>query len=254
MGEAKTVLSITAHPDDAEFFCAGTLALLREKGWEIHIATMTPGDGGTKEYSREEISKIRTAEAAKSAKMLDGHYHCLWCDDVFIMYDRETLLKTIRLVREVRPTIVFTCSPSDYMIDHETASKLAQTSCFTAGVVNIDTGDAKDFEPVPYLYYCDASGGRDILGKEIAPSILTDIGSVIEVKERMLACHESQADWLEKHHHIEYIGEMKNFSATRGRAIGVAFAEGFRQHLGSAFPQDNILKKELGGVVHLRRS
>ena len=68
----KVVLSLGAHPDDAEFMCAGTLALLHEKGWEVHIATMTPGDGGTVEYSREEISRIRKGEAARAAAILDG--------------------------------------------------------------------------------------------------------------------------------------------------------------------------------------
>ena len=80
----KVVLSIGAHPDDAEFLCAGTLALLRTKGWEVHMATMTPGDCGTVEYSRAEISRIRKAEATKAAVMLDGTYHCLECDDAFI--------------------------------------------------------------------------------------------------------------------------------------------------------------------------
>ena len=38
-------LAILAHPDDAEFLCAGTLVRLAcERGWSIHIATMTPGD------------------------------------------------------------------------------------------------------------------------------------------------------------------------------------------------------------------
>jgi N-acetylglucosamine malate deacetylase 1 len=46
MTENKTVLCIGAHPDDAEFLCAGTLALLHERGWQIHIATVTPGDCG----------------------------------------------------------------------------------------------------------------------------------------------------------------------------------------------------------------
>ena len=42
MTTVRKVLSILAHPDDAEFMCAGTLALLKQKGWEVHIATMTP--------------------------------------------------------------------------------------------------------------------------------------------------------------------------------------------------------------------
>jgi hypothetical protein len=44
---------------------------------------------------------------------------------------------------------------------------------------------------------------------------------------------------------------MKTFSAKRGGPIGRPFGEGFRQHLGHAYPQDNILQKELGDLVHI---
>lgn len=52
----KTVLGIFAHPDDAEIVCAGTLSLLKNLGWNVHIATLAPGDKGTAEYNREEIT------------------------------------------------------------------------------------------------------------------------------------------------------------------------------------------------------
>ena len=41
------ILAIHAHPDDIEFQCAGTLALLAEAGCPITLATMTPGDCGS---------------------------------------------------------------------------------------------------------------------------------------------------------------------------------------------------------------
>ena len=45
---AEVVLSVLAHPDDAEFLCAGVLIrLAREHGWQVHIATMTAGDSRT---------------------------------------------------------------------------------------------------------------------------------------------------------------------------------------------------------------
>jgi len=247
----KTVLCLEAHPDDAEFLCAGTLALLRERGWQVHIASVTPGDCGTVQYSRQEISRIRKAEAAKAAAVLDGGYHCLEADDAFIMYDRPTLVKAIALVREVRPTIVLTLSPSDYMVDHETASRLAQTACFCCGVVNVETPGVEPFEPIPHLYYADAVEGKDKLGQEIRPSIVVDITGVMPAKKTMLCCHESQRDWLLKHHGMdEYVTMMQKLAAERGRLVDVPFAEGFRQHLGHAFPQDNILKKELGSLLY----
>ena len=251
MASPKTALSLGAHPDDAEFMCAGTLALLHKKGWQVYIATMTPGDCGTVEYSREEISRIRKAEAAKSASLLDGSYHCLECDDIFIMYDRPTLLKAIELVRKVRPTIVFTLSPSDYMVDHEMASRTAQTACFACGVVNIETAGAEPFEPVPYLYYMDPVEGKDNFGADIKASTLVDITGAMNIKEKMLCCHESQRNWLLTHHGIDdYVISMKALAEKRGREINSRFAEGFRQHLGHAYPQDNILKSELGDLVH----
>ena len=248
----KTVLSLGAHPDDAEFFCAGTLALLRQKDWEIHIATMTPGDGGTVQYSREEISRIRRAEAAKAVSILYGTYHCLECNDIFILYDRPTLLKAIELMRKVKPSIVFTTSPSDYMVDHEMASKIAQTACFACGVVNIETPGAEPFEPIPHLYYMDPAEEKDKFGTEIKAGTIIDITGVMETKEMMLCCHESQRHWLMTHHGMdEYVNMMKESGKKRGREINSDFAEGFRQHLGHAYPQDNILEAELGGLVHI---
>jgi LmbE family N-acetylglucosaminyl deacetylase len=253
-GSEKTVLSIGAHPDDAEFMCTGTLALLRQRGWQVHIATMAPGDCGTMQYSREEISRIRKGEAAKSAAMLDGKYHCLESGDIFILYDRPTLLKAIEIVRKVRPRIVFTTSPSDYMVDHEMASKLAQTACFCCGVVNVETPGAEPFEPIPHLYYMDAVEGKDKLGTKIEPSMIVDISRVMDTKEKMLSCHESQRDWLLKHHGMdEYTNMMKAFATKRGGQIGRPFGEGFRQHLGHAYPQDNLLQKELGDLVYIVR-
>ena len=252
MGNGKSVLSLLAHPDDAEFMCAGTLALLHKKGWQVHIATMTPGDCGTVQYSREEISRIRRAEAAKAAGILNGNYHCLECDDIFIMYDRPTLLKAIGLLRKVRPTIVFTTSPLDYMVDHEIASRIAQTACFACGVVNIETVGAEPFEPIPYLYYMDPVEGKNNFGAEVKAGAIVDITSVMDTKEKMLCCHESQRNWLLKHHGIDdYVISMKKLGEQRGREINSGFAEGFRQHLGHAYPQDNILKAELGELVHI---
>jgi len=247
----RVALSIGAHPDDAEFMCTGTLALLRQRGWQIHIATMAPGDCGTVQYTREEISRIRKGEAATAAAMLNGKYHCLESGDIFILYDRPTLLKAIEVVRKVRPRIVFTTSPSDYMVDHEMASRLAQTACFCCGVVNVETPGAEPFEPIPHLYYMDAVEGKDKLGAKVEPSMIVDISSVIDTKEKMLCCHESQRDWLLKHHGMdEYVNMMKEFAKKRGQQIGRPFGEGFRQHLGHAYPQDNLLKTELGDLVH----
>jgi LmbE family N-acetylglucosaminyl deacetylase len=245
----KTVLGIFAHPDDAEIMVAGTLTLFQKAGWNIHIATMTPGDKGSAEFSREELSLVRREEALKSAALIAGTYHCLECEDIYFMYDRETINKATALIRTVRPDVVITASPADYMGDHEITSQIVQTACFSSGIKNMDIAETC-LENVPALFYCDPMEGSDIFGKAVKPAFYVDISGEMDVKEQMLACHESQRNWLKKHHKMdEYIDAMKRFSARRGEEIGVRYAEGFRQHLGHGFPKNNLMQEVLGNFV-----
>jgi len=250
----KKALAIVAHPDDAEFLCAGALALLHQKGWKIHMATMTAGDCGTIELGKKEISEIRKKEAANSARILDAPYDCLGFEDLFITYDRPSITKAVALIRKVKPHLVFTMSPSCYMVDHEITSKLVQSACFGGGLVNVETPGYEAIDYIPYLYYADAMEGKNKFGQKIKATTMVDIASVMDVKVEMLGCHASQREWLRKHHGMdEYILSMKRQGEALGKEVDVPFAEGFRQHLGHAYPQDNLLLKELPEFVHIRK-
>ena len=248
----KIALALLSHPDDVEMMCSGTLSLFGKAGWEVHIATMTPGDKGTAELSREEISRKRRAEAARAADLIGAQYHCLELEDLYIVYDRNSINKATALIRSIKPSVVFTSSPNDYMNDHELTSLIVQAACFASGVKNMEV-DAPPYEPVPYLYYSDPMEGKDIFGKSVIPSMYVNISGEIEVKEKMLANHESQRNWLLTHHKVdEYILAMKRFARQRGLEAGAEYAEGFRQHLGHGFPQENILKDVLGDLVIIK--
>lgn len=248
----KIVLGIFAHPDDAEFMCAGTLSLLKKAGWSIHIASLAAGDKGTQVYSRKEVSRIRKEEASKSAELIGGHYQCLELEDLYIFYDRESINKTTGLIREIHPDIVFTACPSDYMMDHEITSQIVQTACFSTGIKNLEINN-DPYEPIPFLYYCDPMEGKDKFGNIIQPSVYVNIGSEIQIKESMLLCHESQRNWLLEHHGVdEYILFMKRSAELRGNEVNTKYAEGFRQHLGHGYPQNNILKELLGDLVETK--
>lgn len=238
----KKVLAIVAHPDDAEFLCTGTLALLHNKRWEVHITTMTAGDCGSKVLGNKEISEIRMKEAVTAAGMLDADYTCLGFEDVFITYDKLSIIKTITHIRKIQPHLVITMSPSCYMVDHEMTSKLVQTACFAGGLVNIHTPGYSPIDYIPHLYYTDPLEGKDKYGHKITATTVVDISSVMNTKIKMLECHKSQRDWLKQHHGMdEYVISMKRQAESIGKGIGVAYAEGFRQHLGHAYPQDNLI-------------
>src|SRR6266567_9534088 len=101
----KTALTFLAHPDDAEILCAGTLVRLADAGWEVHIATATPGDCGTMTETRWDISSIRTNEAKKAAALIGATYHCLDERDGLVIYDQAASKKAIDLFRRVAPTL-----------------------------------------------------------------------------------------------------------------------------------------------------
>jgi LmbE family N-acetylglucosaminyl deacetylase len=247
----NTILSVLAHPDDAEFLCAGTLIrLAREHGWAVHIASMTPGDCGSAELGAEEIAAVRRAEGVRAAALLGATYHCLEERDLRVVYAEGPLEKVVRLYRKVRPRVVLTHSPADYMLDHEMTSTLARAAAFAAAVPSFlaERGMGVPLGHIPHLYYCDAVEGKDPLGRSIEPGVRIDVSSVIEPKAEMLAAHASQREWLRKQHGMDhYVESMRAWSAQRGKEAGVAFAEGFRQHLGHSYPQDDVLGNLLGG-------
>ena len=245
-----TILSVLAHPDDAEFLCAGTMIrLAREHGWQVHIASMTAGDCGTTEMSPDEISRVRRAEGARAAERIGATYHCLEEKDLLIVYGERALEKVVRLVRALRPEIVLTHSPADYMLDHEMTSSVARAAAFAAAAPKFlcDRGHAAALDKIPHLYYCDAIEGKDLVGRAVELHFLIDISMVMEDKAEALACHASQRDWLRRQHGMDhYLQTMRDWGASRGKQHGVAFAEGFRQHLGHGYPQDNMIGRLLG--------
>lgn len=251
MKEPGNVLCLIAHPDDAEFQCGGTLAMLSGRGWHVTIASMTPGQAGSAQLNATAISEVRRAESADAAQLIKGDYVCMESEDLFIAYDKPTLEKAIALFRRVRPDIVFTASPSDYIIDHEVTSRIAQTACLGANIPNIEIPGSVPTGKVPYLYYCDPIQGKDRFGHEVRSEIFVDISVTIDLKEQMLACHKSQRRWLSRiSNEDDYLMAMRDFSSRKGKEIQCAYAEGFRQHLGYSYPLDNILKRELNDFVY----
>jgi N-acetylglucosamine malate deacetylase 1 len=243
------ILAIHAHPDDVEFQCAGTLALLKQQGCPITIATMTPGDCGSAEHSADEIAEIRRAEARKSAELLGADYVCLEFRDLSIVVDNPSRGKVVEALRRARPEIVLTAPPVDYMTDHEITSVLVREACFSASVPNYSTRQWDPAPPlggIPSLYYVDSIEGIDYFGNPLKPDFVVDVTATFELKQNMLACHESQRNWLRKQHGIdEYLEKSERWAAARGREIGVKYGEAFRQHTGHPYPGDNRLAQLL---------
>lgn len=253
---SKTVLAIACHPDDIEFVMAGTLLLLKDRGYETHYMNVANGSMGTSEYTRERIIAIRRQEAINAAKLLGAMYHESLVDDLGVFYDSSTCMKLCSIVRQVRPEILLVQSPQDYMEDHQNAVRLAVTAAFCRGMRNTPVNPPCD--PVSHdvtVYHAQPHGNRDALRKIVRAGLYVDIESVLDRKKTALAAHQSQQNWLDESQKMNaYIESMVAMSAEVGSlSKRYKFAEGWRRrsHLGFCKPDADPLFDALSDTAHI---
>lgn len=250
----KRGFAIGAHPDDIEFMMAGALILLRDAGYEIHYMNIANGSCGTATESRLEIVRKRATEAMNAAKLIGAVFHPSLVNDIDIFYEKNLLAKIGAIVRRVNPEIMLVPSPQDYMEDHTNTARLAISAAFCRGMRNFPTvppvkpvtGNCAVYHALPY-------GLKDGMRRTIRAEQYVDISSVLDVKQKMLACHRSQKEWLDKSQGVgSYISNMVSMTRDVGSLSGrFKYAEGWRRHSHLGFCSEDFdpLRKALGRLV-----
>jgi LmbE family N-acetylglucosaminyl deacetylase len=242
----RVVLSFHAHPDDAEAWNAGTLKILKEKGYRIVIATMTAGDLGGCNMSMEETAKLRIEEAKKAASVLDAEYYMLGGTDGFLFDTMELRLKAISLIRKVRAGVIFTHLPTDYHSDHRTTSNIVETAAMVSSLDTVPVKE-KSLEITPLLYHSSPFTLSDPLGNQIVPPhFFVDVTTVIETKIEMLGYHLSQMELMRHMHKMnDFFGFVLEGNRNYGEMAGVKYAEVYWQHLGGGFQKEPQIQNDL---------
>jgi len=247
----KTAIAIAAHPDDIEFYMAGTLLLLKRAGWEIHYMTVANGSCGSVRYDAAQTRAIRRKESARAAAVLGAHYHSSLVNDLEILYDLKPLRRLAAVIREVKPSIVLTHSPQDYMEDHENTCRLTVTAAFARGMRNFATQPSRPaIDAQLTIYHAMPHGLCDGLRCRVAPELYVNTASVHVFKREALACHRSQKEWLDATQGMDsYLIAMDHLSRAVGQMSGrFKHAEGWRRHshLGFCEEEDDPLRDALG--------
>ena len=219
----STVLVISAHPDDMECYCAGTLLKCKARGDRVVVCHLSDGDCGHMIIKPEVLGPMRIGEAKRAAAL--AGFEVMWggFHDLSIYTDnKESRDKVVDVIREVNPDFIITHCPEDYMPDHVGVGKLVFDACFAATVPSYKSGSEKRARLVP-IYYMDTPAGVNF-----NPTEYVDVSDYMETKLQMNACHESQIVWLRDHDHIDFLEMVKTFNRYRGYQCGAEYAEGFR--------------------------
>lgn len=186
------LMVVSAHPDDAEFGVAGTVARLTREGQKIVYIICTAGDKGTsdRDLKSEQLAEIRKKEQVAAAKVLGVD------DVVFLGHPDQGLEDTpsfrkqlVRLIRTYRPKIVVTSDPYRRYIwhrDHRIAGQVTLDAVFPYARDHLAYPDlaAEGLEPhkVKEMWFW---GSEDI-------NYRSDITSTFQMKLEALRCHKSQ--------------------------------------------------------------
>ena len=222
-GIPASAMAIMAHPDDAEFTMAGTVALWVREGCQVTYVMCTDGNAGSHVpgMTREKLAKIRRAEQRSACAVLGVG------DVVFLGYDDGQLQPTlglrkdlVRVIRDRKPQVVLTGDPSmlfggDRYInhpDHRSAAQAALDAVAPACEMPLLWPEVGAPHRVGQVY---VHGGDHA-------SVWVDISSTIETKIEALKQHASQMeDW-------DPTDMIKEWNSEAGKAQGLDYAEGYR--------------------------
>ncbi len=246
----KVVVSVHAHPDDTEAWCAGTLKLLRDRGYKIVIVTVTAGGMGGIGSDEATTINIRREEARKAAAVLDADYICLEGRDGYLFDTEAYRLKITSVIRQYKAGIVMTHLPMDYHVDHRVTCNMVEAATMVASLPNVPV-DEKELDVTPLLYHTAPLTLTDPIGAPIvSPHFFVDVSSVMDTKQEMLQFHESQQTLMRVMHKMDdFFGVVYQGNKDYGKMVGVAYAEVFWQHLGGGFQKNPVVQEELASFV-----
>jgi len=226
------ILAISAHPDDIELSCSGTLIAHKSLGYTTGILDLTEG-----EMSTRGTPEIRQKESVEASQIMGiSIRENLGLSDAKFDLSFENQARVIKVLRKYRPEIILANAPYDRHPDHVRASQLIEEAVFKSGLVKIETEDNGEsqlpWRPQKVYHY--------IQSVSLKPDFICDISAHMEQKMAAIRVFKSQFFDPKSNEPDTYISNpdflklIEARSREWGHRIGVSYGEGFvqRQSLG----------------------
>jgi LmbE family N-acetylglucosaminyl deacetylase len=225
----ERLLVIVAHPDDAEFGIAGSVARWVREGTTAHLVCCTSGDAGGDDPRTDplELAAIREAEQRAAAAIV-GYTGLTFLHrpDGALRNDLALREQLVRVIRSVRPDAVATPDPGVLFhasghvqhVDHREAGMAAVDAVFPA---------ARNAMAFPHLAIHEGLEPHVVrrlyLFWAADPDVRVDISATLDLKLEALRAHRSQVRdpaGLEE--------RVRGWARDAGQPAGLVAAEAFR--------------------------
>lgn len=224
----QRAMVIVAHPDDADFGPAATIARWVDAGSVARLVCCTSGEAGGEDPSLDplELAATREREQREAARIV-GY------EDVTFLHQPDGALandlilreQLVRELRRFRPDAVLTIDPRVLIsrwghvqhTDHRAAGTAALDAVYPASQnpmafphLVLEEGLAPHAIPSIYLFWSDT------------PNTWVDTTDTIERKVAALRAHSSQ---IQKPDELDV--EIRQWASDQGKVIGTAAADAF---------------------------
>ncbi len=222
-----SAMVVVAHPDDAEFMVAGTVAKWAAAGATVTYVVITRGDKGSDDpdMTPSRLAEIREAEQRAAGAILGvTNFVFMGYDDGYLQHTLALRRDLARLIRQHRPHTVVCFDPTNRFLgdnyvnhpDHRASGDATVDAIFPT---------ARDRLTFPELL-ADGLEPHKVkelwLGGTAQPNVWVDIGRTLDKKRQALVAHTSQIP-----------PEVAGFAAMMGRQSAencdFEYAEAFRR-------------------------
>src|SRR5262249_45707304 len=123
---ALDLLAITAHRDDAELICGGTLLVAKKQGYRTGVLDLSLVEKGARA-----AAAVRGGEADRAAGILGlAVRENLELPDAGIVNTPETRLKLVRMIKKLQPGVIIAPAPRGKHPDHGASARLIRDASF----------------------------------------------------------------------------------------------------------------------------
>jgi len=233
--QARSVLVVMAHPDDAEFMAGGLIAKWSQEGKEINYVLSTAGDKGSSDpkMTQSQLAEIRRAEQREACNRFGAK------ELVFLGYEDGVLQNTLGLrrdiVREIRrfkPDIVLCQDPTARWTPNGTINHPDHRATGDAAVDAVFPS-ARDRMVFPELL-CEGFEAHKVkeiyMAYTITPDVWVDVEGSMDLKIHALRAHVSQVGTGPRPDRPGWVLEdvVRERAAAIGEPQGLKYAESYK--------------------------